>query len=90
MTVLNSTLSKPTGDVAAMSARIAQLEAELQKKNRISYKVSDKGAVSVYGLNARFPVTLYLQQWERLLNDVPTLVAFIQANRDKLSVKQAA
>ena len=34
-------------------------------------KVSEKGGVSVYGLNARFPVTLYVEQWERLLAFAP-------------------
>lgn len=38
------------------------------KQNPISYKVSDKGALSVYGLG-RFPVTLYVGQWERLDNE---------------------
>jgi hypothetical protein len=45
-----------------MAARIAELEGRLAKGGSISFKVSEKGAVSVYGLG-RFPVTLYLEQW---------------------------
>ena len=50
-------------------------------------KVSDKGALSVYGLNAKWPVTLYAGQWERLLAYSDTLKAFLEANKDRLSRK---
>jgi hypothetical protein len=49
-------------------------------------KVSDKGALSVYGLG-RFPVTLYRGQWERLLSLVPAIQEFIKNNSDKLATK---
>jgi hypothetical protein len=49
--------------------------------------VSEKGAVSVYGLS-RFPVTLYRQQMERLLAFAPEIQTFIQANGSKLTVKE--
>jgi hypothetical protein len=49
-------------------------------------KVSAKKAVSVYGLQ-RMPVTLYAEQWERLVGFAPQLVEFIKANSDKLSRK---
>lgn len=54
----------------------------------LTFKVSEKGAVSVYGLG-RFPVTLYAEQWAKLLADmtVAELKAFIAANTDKLSTK---
>ena len=48
-----------------------------------SLKVSDKGAVSVYGLG-RFPVTLYKEQWHRLLAISDEIKDFIRANDDKL------
>jgi len=47
-----------------MAARIAELEGQLAKGGSISFKVSEKGAVSVYGLG-RFPVTLYVEQWTK-------------------------
>ena len=68
-------------------ARISELEA-LKKASQkaISYKVSEKGAISIYGLG-RFPVTLYLGQMERLIEAIPELQAFINNNRTKLAVK---
>ena len=52
----------------------------------ITLKVSDKGGVSVYGLG-RFPVTLYQEQWEKLLAHVEEIGAFIADNRDRLKRK---
>ncbi len=56
-------------------------------KGAISYKVSDKGAVSVYGLG-RFPVTLYKEQWEKLLDRSEELRRFIAANDAHLKKKE--
>lgn len=69
-------------------ARIAELEkANATKRSaHVSFKVSDKGAVSVYGLG-RFPVTLYGSQWEALLGKVDDLRAFITANAARLTTK---
>ena len=50
-------------------------------------KVSEKGAVSVYGMG-RFPVTLYKEQWLKLLNMSDDIRAFIAANEAKLKTKQ--
>jgi hypothetical protein len=50
-------------------------------------KVSDKGAVSVYGMG-RFPVTLYKEQWLRLLDMAEEIRAFIAANEAKLKAKE--
>lgn len=69
-----------------MAARIAELEGRLAKAGSISFKVSEKGAVSVYGLG-RFPVTLYVEQWTKLLSNADGLKAFIEANRSKLKTK---
>ena len=71
------------------AARIAALEAQLAEANKpkaITLKVSEKGAISVYGLG-RFPITLYRGQMERLLAHAPTIGRFIEANADLLSVK---
>jgi hypothetical protein len=69
-----------------MAARIAELEQRLTKGGSISFKVSEKGGVSVYGLG-RFPVTLYVEQWENLLSHVNELREFIEANRSRLKTK---
>ena len=53
---------------------------------RMTMKVSDKGALSVYGLG-RFPTTLYRGQWERLLGAKDEIITFIEANAATLSVK---
>jgi len=79
------------GNVAELNAKIQNLEAQLKetkKKGNLSLKVSQKGAVSVYGLG-RFPVTLYKGQWEKLLTDsfVKDVQTFIKDNSASLSVK---
>ena len=58
-------------------------------QRKVTFKVSDKGALSVYGLG-RFPVTLYRSQWERLISPetLKALGAFIEANAKLLAVKE--
>lgn len=73
----------------AALARIAVLEAALaaaSKPKAMTMKVSEKGALSIYGLG-RFPITLYRGQMERLLDHAPAIRAFIEANAALLSVK---
>jgi len=70
-----------------MQAEIARLKADLakaQNKAKTGFKVTEKGAISVYGLQ-RFPVTLYAPQWEALMDRLPELKAFIAENEAKLS-----
>jgi hypothetical protein len=74
-----------------MKAELERLRAEnerlKQKSNRAtSLKVSEKGGVSLYGLG-RFPVTLYKEQWMRLLDMADEIRAFIQENEPKLKTK---
>ena len=76
-------------DLTQANERIAMLEAKLaiaNKPRKLSLKVSEKGAVSVYGMG-KFPVTLYSQQWERLLAAQDEIKAFIEANQSLLAVK---
>lgn len=77
----------PEQELAALKAENEKLRAKVEKRSTISFKVSEKGALSVYGLG-RFPVTLYRQQWERLIGVVPEITAFITANAGKLKVKE--
>lgn len=71
-------------------ARLERENAELRSTRRpakeISFKVSAKGGVSVYGLG-RFPVTLYREQWERLLDNEGKLRSFIEENGAQLKTK---
>jgi hypothetical protein len=71
-------------DAPALRALIAQMAA--RPANRLSMKVTEKGGVSVYGLG-RFPVTLYLSQWERLLAAKDDIAAFLEANASSLATK---
>ena len=69
-------------------ARIAELERQsgTKRTGRLDFKVSEKGGVSVYGLG-RFPVTLYYEQWMRLLGASEELKGFIEENKSKLKLK---
>lgn len=71
-------------------ARLREENALLKKsratEGRISFRVSSKGGVSVYGLG-RFPVTLYKEQWSRLLDTHDELRAFLKANDAHLKTK---
>jgi hypothetical protein len=58
------------------------------KRGQLYCKVSEKGAISVYGLQ-RMPVTLYVEQWERLLGFAEELKAFMKENDSKLKRKEA-
>lgn len=70
-------------------ARIAELEKQAGTKQvrKLEFRVSEKGGVSVYGLG-RFPVTLYREQWQRLLDVAEELRAFIEENKSRLKVKE--
>lgn len=65
---------------------ISKMQADAEKPRGLSMKVTEKGGLSVYGLG-RFPVTLYRGQWERLLAEKDTVLAFIETNKALLSVK---
>lgn len=67
-----------------MQAANTRLKAATQR--RITLKVSEKGAVSAYGLG-RFPVTLYADSWAKLLAEKDNILAFIEDNRTVLSFK---
>jgi hypothetical protein len=74
-----------------MKAELERLRAENERlKQRsgraVSMKVSEKGGLSIYGLG-RFPVTLYKEQWAKLLDMADDIRAFIQENESKLKTK---
>jgi hypothetical protein len=79
-------MTEPTKE--ELMARIAELEKQAGSKRsgRIEFKVSEKGGVSVYGLG-RFPVTLYYEQWTRLLDASDALRNFLEENKTKLKLK---
>lgn len=85
-TTQGMTIDQLRAALAAEQARNRALTAHVSS-NRLSFRVSEKGACSVYGLG-RFPVTLYREQWERLEAAMPELKAFIIENKAKLTVKE--
>lgn len=86
----NNNVVEMTQSQAEMQAELQRLREENAKlkatKSSNGMKVTEKGAVSVYGLG-RFPVTLYKSQWVSLLARVEEIKAFIEANQDKLTDK---
>lgn len=70
-----------------LKERLAQLEKQVQSPRTLSYKVSPKGGVSVYGLG-RFPVTLYYEQWLTLLAAADTINKFLETNKGSLKMKE--
>jgi hypothetical protein len=76
-------------DLKAELERLRNENAVLKKEasGAIRMKVSEKGALSVYGMG-RFPVTLYKEQWLRLLNISDQIRTFIAENDAKLKAKE--
>jgi hypothetical protein len=77
-----------------LEQKLARLEAENQslkeqverKPGQLRLKVSEKGGMSIYGLG-RFPVTLYKEQWYRLLEHVDEIKRFLKENDRQLKAK---
>jgi len=80
-------LQDQAAELEALRAENARLKEKMQARQTITFKVSDKGALSVYGLQ-RWPVTLYKQQWLKLAKVMPQLQEFISANDGALAEKE--
>ena len=82
-------MSEPTKE--ELQARIAELEKQISGKRtgKLEFRISEKGGVSVYGLG-RFPVTLYYEQWTRLLGAADDLRGFLEENKGKLKLKDGS
>ena len=68
-----------------MRAELDRLKA--RQSRAVSLKVSEKGGLSVYGLG-RFPVTLYKEQWVKLLDIADDIRAFLKENDSRLKSKE--
>jgi len=73
-------------ELERLRAENAALKASSARRGGVSFKVSEKGGVSVYGLG-RFPVTLYKEQWAKLLDLADDLRALIKAHEAELKSK---
>ena len=79
-------------DSEDLKSELDRLRAENERLKKgaskgISLKVSEKGGVSVYGLG-RFPVTLYKEQWKKLLDMSDEIRNFIEVNNSQLKTKE--
>jgi len=79
---------EPHDEIERLRAENARLKQQAVKAGTLSFRVSEKGAVSVYGLG-RFPVTLYQEQWDKLLAQIEELRRFIETHRASLKKKDA-
>jgi hypothetical protein len=75
-----------------LQAELERLRAENERlkksgRSKLAMKVSEKGALSVYGMG-RFPVTLYKEQWLKLLTMADEIKSFIEANDASLKSKE--
>jgi hypothetical protein len=79
-------MTEPTKE--ELMARITELEKQAgsRKRGSLEFRVGEKGGVSVYGLG-RFPVTLYYEQWVRLLDAANELRTFLEENKSRLKLK---
>src|SRR4030081_3533378 len=82
-------MAEPTYE--ELKARLEQLEKQggRTRSGSLDFKVGEKGGVSVYGLG-RFPVTLYYEQWMRLLGASEDLKKFMEENKSRLKLKEPA
>jgi len=81
-------MAEPEPTKEELLKRIAELEQQVQRRKSASleFRVSEKGAVSVYGLG-RFPVTLYYEQWVQVLDHAEALRDFMENNKSKLKLR---
>ena len=79
-------MAEPTYE--ELKAKLAELEKQqgTRRTGALEFRVGEKGGVSVYGLG-RFPVTLYYEQWIRLLDSGDKLREFLEENKSKLKLK---
>ncbi|MGB8169510.1 MAG: hypothetical protein WCF18_18565 [Chthoniobacteraceae bacterium] len=78
--------AKPASELERLRAELAAANAKLAEKSKPKIRrieVSQKGAVSLYGLG-RFPTTLYVEQMETVLDAAPEIRAFIKTNAARL------
>ena len=80
-------MAEPTYE--ELKAKLAELEKQqgTRRTGALEFRVGEKGGVSVYGLG-RFPVTLYREQWEKLLSNSEQIKEFIVANDHLLKKKE--
>lgn len=74
-------------ELERLKAENAALKSSKPARGTLTMKVSEKGALSVYGMG-RFPVTLYKEQWLKLLTISDEIKTFIEENDSRLKTKE--
>ena len=82
-------MSEPTYEELKAQLELLQKQSGSKRSGALDFRVGEKGGVSVYGLG-RFPVTLYYEQWIRLLGAADELKAFLEEQKSagKLKLKE--
>lgn len=84
---VNMAASDVTDELARLRAENETLKQQVAPGNDIRFKVSPKGCVSAYFGTGRFPVSLYAEQWNLLLENIEGLKQFINNNKEHLKPK---
>jgi len=73
-------------EIEELKRQLKEMQDKQQKQaeEEVTFKVSEKKAVSVYGLQTRFPTTLYKDGWRKLLRHIHRLEAFINEHEEEL------
>lgn len=85
MSTPNSTEAELLKQIEALKAERSKILAE--KRTEFDVRVSEKGAISVYGMG-RFPVSLYPEQWSKVLSNASVILQFITANEGLITKRQ--
>jgi hypothetical protein len=82
-------VSEPSYEELKAQLELLQKQSGSKRSGALDFRVGEKGGVSVYGLG-RFPVTLYYEQWIRLLGAADELKAFLEEQKSagKLKLKE--
>ena len=82
-------MTEPTYEELKAQLELLQKQSGAKRTGALDFRVGEKGGVSVYGLG-RFPVTLYYEQWIRLLGAADELKAFLEEQKSagKLKLKE--
>ena len=80
-------MAEPTYEELKAQLEELKKQSGVRRTGSLEFRVSEKGGVSVYGLG-RFPVTLYYEQWARLLDASERLKEFLEENKSRLKLKE--
>ena len=82
-------MAEPTYEQLLAENAELKKQAGTKRSGKLEFRVGEKGGVSVYGLG-RFPVTLYYEQWIKLLDAADDLRAFMESNKGHLKLRPQA